>query len=184
MMGLISALKFLVLETYMVHFLETFVNPKSVAFYGANEKILTNMGTQQLLNLLDIGYQGKIYPIHPKLTTVLGLRAYPSLAEVPEIPDLVIVVLATRLIPTIFHEIGHKGTKNVILITAGFRETHNPDGEKEILKIAQQYGMRFLGPNCIGMLNTYTHYSATDPAVTCMFNCTWVSYPSFPGILS
>jgi acyl-CoA synthetase (NDP forming) len=167
-----------------MHFMERLVNPRSIAFYGANEKILTNMGTQQLLNIIDSDYRGRLYPIHPKLTTVLGLPAYPSIDAVPEVPDLAIVILATRIIPQIFEELGKKGVKHVILVTAGFRETANASGEQEIKAIADKYGIRFLGPNCIGMMNSFTHYSETDPSATCLFNCTWVSYPMGQGNVS
>ncbi|MBD3350907.1 MAG: CoA-binding protein, partial [Candidatus Lokiarchaeota archaeon] len=126
------------------HFLHSLLNPNSIAIYGANENLLGNMGSQQLLNILDNGYKGPVYPIHPRLESVMGLQAYKTIEEIPIIPDLVIVVLPTRLIPQIFKEIGEKGVKNVVLVTAGFREVDNKSAEEEIKNIANEYGFRFL----------------------------------------
>jgi acetyltransferase len=109
------------------HFLHKLMNPQSLCIFGANENLLTNMGCQELLNILDNGYLGNVYPIHPRLETVLGLKAYKTIAEVPEVPDLAIILLPKRIVPQVLTEIGEKGTKNVILVTAGFRETNNAE---------------------------------------------------------
>jgi acyl-CoA synthetase (NDP forming) len=166
------------------HFLEAFMNPSSIAFYGANDNILRTMGTTQLLNLIDNGYRGRIYPIHPKLDQVLGLKAYKTIAEVPEVVDMAIVILPTKIIPQIFVELGEKGIKNIILVTAGFRENNNLEGERELNRLAGKYQFHFLGPNCIGMLNTHCHHDPSNSAITSTFNCTWVSYLSGPGNVS
>jgi len=125
----------------MVHFLENFVNPKSVVIYGANNELITTMGTVQLLHLVDNGFKGNIYPLHPKLDTVLGLPAYKSLKDVPEVPDLAIVILRTDIVPQILTELAEKGTKNVVIVTAGFREQNNLTGEQQLKDIAAKYGM-------------------------------------------
>ncbi len=129
------------------HFLENFVNPKSIAFYGANNDILKTMGTAQLLNLLDSGYKGKVFPIHLNLESVLGLPTHKTISEIQEQVDLAIVILPTKVIPQIFRELGQKDVKNVILVTAGFREMNNAMGEKELNEIAKEYGIKFFGPN-------------------------------------
>lgn len=165
------------------HFLDAFLNPKSIAIYGTNENLLQNMASQMLLNAIDDGYKGRIYPIHPKLDVVFGLKVYKSILDLPETPDLAIVILPKNIVPQIFHEIGKKGTKNVVLVTAGFREVNNASGEEEIKAIAKQYGFRFFGPNCLGFQNTHTYYS-NDSSDTCILDFTWVNYKSNPGNVS
>ena len=73
------------------HFLHDFLRPKSIAVFGANNNFGTTMGTMQLIRIITSGYKGKIYPIHLKLNQVLGYKAYNSIAEIPETPDLVIM---------------------------------------------------------------------------------------------
>lgn len=165
------------------HFLDNLLNPNSIALYGANENLMSNMGSQQLLNILDNGYKGRVYPIHLKLDEVMGLKAYRSIADVPEIPDLAIVILPKRVVPSVFEEIGDKGVKNVVLVTAGFREVDDESGEAELNRLAQKYGFRFLGPNCLGFQNTHTIYSE-DLDKTCILNFTWVNYKTAPGNVS
>src|SRR6056297_2741184 len=163
-------------ETSNPHFLKDFVNPKSIAFFGANGNLLTNIASQQLINLFDNQYQGNIYPIHPKRDKVFGVKAYKNVLNVPETPDLAMIVVNRKYVPQIFKELHEKGTKHVILVTAGFRETGNEDAEKELNQLAEKYGIRFFGPNCIGMLNTHCHYSENDQEKTCVTNCTSINY--------
>jgi len=137
------------------HFLHGFLNPSSIAFYGANNKG-GSLASIQIMNLIKSGYNGNVYPIHLKLDSVMGFKAYKSIADLPEIPDLVVVVLPAEIVPRIFKEIGEKGTKKIILISGGFRELID-DREncltEEICRIVNQYGMRFIGPNCLGVFN-------------------------------
>ena len=161
------------------HYLTSFLNPQSVAIYGANENVPNNMGSIQLLTLIDNGYQGDIYPIHPTLDTIFGLKTYKTISEVPGPVDLVEIILPKRLIPSILEEIGQKGTKNVILVTAGFREMDDQDGRGVIQDMAQKYGLHILGPNCIGVMNAHTHVHASD--VPCVMNTTVQTYAMPPG---
>jgi len=139
------------------HFLHGFLNPKSVAFYGANNKG-GSLAAIQIMNLIKSNYDGNVYPIHLKLDSVMGFKAYRSIKDVPEVPDLVIIVLPAEVVPDIFKECGEKGVKRIILISGGFRELI---GEREntlteeILKIAKKYGIRFIGPNCLGVFNNW-----------------------------
>ena len=103
------------------HFLHGFLNPSSIAFYGANNKG-GSLAAIQIMNLIKSGYDGNIYPIHLNLESVMGFTAYKSLDEIPEIPDLVVVVLPAKVVPQIFKECGEKGVKRIILISGGFRE--------------------------------------------------------------
>lgn len=139
------------------HFLHKFLNPKSIAIYGANNKGNSLAGLQ-IMNLIKSGYDGKVYPIHLKLESVMGFKAYKKIANIPEIPDLVVIVLPAKIVPQIFRECGEKGVKRIVLISGGFRELI---GERkntlteEINDIAYEYGIRFIGPNCLGVYNNW-----------------------------
>ncbi|MFX0001554.1 MAG: CoA-binding protein, partial [Candidatus Hermodarchaeota archaeon] len=139
------------------HFLHGFLHPKSVAIYGANNKG-NSLACLQIMNLIKSSYNGKVYPIHLKLESVMGFKAYKNIIEVPEIPDLVLIVLPAKVVPQIFKECGKKGVKRIVLISGGFRELIE-DREntltEEIKDIAKEYGMRFIGPNCLGVYNNW-----------------------------
>ncbi len=168
-------------QSYESHPLHKILHPKSIAFYGANNDFLQTMGTIQLLNLIDQGYpKENLYPIHPRLDTVLGLKAYRIIAEVPVVPDLAFLVLPTRAVAQVMEELGQKGVDRVILVTAGFREVGDTAGEANVKQIAKKYGIRFVGPNCIGVFNSHL-----DPTHTERFlNTTWTHYPMKQGNIS
>nr|QEE17917.1 succinyl-CoA synthetase subunit alpha [Candidatus Prometheoarchaeum syntrophicum] len=159
------------------------MNPHAVAFYGANENVPYNMGALQLLTLIDNGFQGKIYPIHPNLETIFGLKAYKSIKEIPGKVDLAEIVVSKKHVPQILTELGEIGVNNVILVTAGFREINNNTGSNELKEIALKFGLHILGPNCIGILNTHTNYS-NNPNEACILNTTVQSYSLPPGNVS
>ncbi|MFX0027829.1 MAG: CoA-binding protein [Candidatus Hermodarchaeota archaeon] len=150
------------------HFLHDFLNPKSIAIYGANNTFGTTMGTMLLIRIINSKFKGKIFPIHLKLDTVLGYKAYKNIAEVPEIPDLVIIVLPPKVVPQVFRECGEKGVKKIVLISGGFRELIGDRTNtltEEIIDIAKSYGIRFTGPNCLGFYNSWIY-----PEVDAAFN--------------
>ena len=167
----------------MAHFLEEFMNPHTIAFYGANENIPYNMGAIQLLTLIDNGFKGKIYPIHPKLDTIFGKKVYKSIKDVPDKVDLAEIVVSKKHVPEILKELGEKGVKNIILVTAGFREINNEEGRTELQELISKYGLHILGPNCIGILNSHTKYS-TDPNEECVLNATVQNYSMPAGNVS
>ena len=139
------------------HFIHEILNPKSVAIYGANNSG-ASLACIQLMNMIISGYKGKIYPIHLNLDSVMGYKAYKSITEVPESPDLVIIVLPPKIVPEIFRECGEKGVKKIILISGGFREQKEERENTltdEICEIANEYGIRFIGPNCLGVFNNW-----------------------------
>ena len=139
------------------HFLHGFLNPKSVAFFGANNKG-SSLAAIQIMNLIKSNYDGKIYPIHLKLDSVLGYKAYKSIAEVPEIPELVIIVLSARLVPQIVEECGEKGVKRIIVTSGGFRELSDDRKNnltEEIISISNRYNIKIIGPNCLGVFNNW-----------------------------
>jgi acetyl-CoA synthetase (ADP-forming) len=138
------------------------LNPGSIAFYGASNNF-SAMGTTQFANLRDLGFKGVLYPIHPTLDEVQGVRAYRSVLDLPEIPDLALMVLPTRIVPQMMEECGRKGIRRVIVVSGGFNEVGG-DGvglQNRIVEIAKQYHMRFLGPNCIGVVNPWHKLNTT-----------------------
>jgi len=140
--------------------------PKSIAFFGASNN-LTTMGTMQLINIINGGFNGNIYPVHPKNDKIFNLKVYKKLSDLPETPDLVIMVVPTRLVPQFLDEMGELNITRAIIITAGFEEIGEVGKGKEIKRIANKYSIRFLGPNCLGVCNTHHN-----------FNTTWI--PFFP----
>jgi acyl-CoA synthetase (NDP forming) len=153
------------------------VNPKSVAFFGASNRF-TSMGSNQLNSLLSLGFEGKVYPIHPKEKRVQGLDAYKSVLDLPEIPDVAVMVLPTAVVPDMLAECGRKGTQRAVIVSGGFKEV-GKDGallESKIVEIADKYGIRFLGPNCIGVANPSHKYNTTF--------LPFVGQPGFIGMAS
>lgn len=147
--------------------LRLLMNPRSIAIAGANNSPM-KMGTLQALSIIKDGYPGALYPVHPTEKTVLGLKAYNAVADLPEAPDLAVLVVPTRQAAPVLEAFGKRGTRRAVVITAGFRETGDEgrtmeDGLKEI---AARYGMRFLGPNCMGMLNSQLSLNLTVAQLT------------------
>jgi len=138
------------------------INPGSIVFFGASNRF-TAMGTNQLHSLLSSGFDGKIYPIHPKEERVLDLKAYQRVEQLPQVPDLAVLVLPTHIVPQAMKECGKKGIKHAIVVSGGFKEVGGQGVELEIklLAIAERYGMRFLGPNCLGVANPHHNFNVT-----------------------
>ena len=130
-------------------------NPKSIAFFGASNNA-TSMGTGLLGSVLNLGFEGEIYPIHPKEDRVQNLKAYRNVIDLPNVPDLALIVLPTRIVPETMDACGKKGIKHAIVISGGFKEVGGKgvNLEKDLAAVANKHGMRFLGPNCIGVANT------------------------------
>jgi len=142
------------------HFLHEFLKPKSIAIYGANNTFGTTMGTMLLLRIINSNFKGKIFPIHLRLDLVLGYKAYKKISDVPEIPELVVIVLPPRVVPQVFKECGEKGVKKIVVISGGFRELVGDRKNtltEEIVEIANNYGIRFTGPNCLGLFNNWIY---------------------------
>ncbi|MEA3486523.1 MAG: acetate--CoA ligase family protein [Thermodesulfobacteriota bacterium] len=135
--------------------LHAIMNPSSIAFVGASNNF-TKMGSLQCLNLMHSGFSGDILPVHPKEETVLGKKAYRFIKDLPYAPDLAVLVVPTGLVPDMLEDFGKLGTKYAVIISGGFKETGKAgqDLESRISDIARRYGMRFVGPNCVGIINT------------------------------
>ncbi|MFX0169706.1 MAG: acetate--CoA ligase family protein [Candidatus Hodarchaeota archaeon] len=131
--------------------MERLLNPKSIAIVGASTNI-TKMGSLITFNVRAGGYQGQVYPINPKAKTVHGYPAYASVLDCPT-PDLAAIIVPKIAVPEILDQCAQAGIKNVILITAGYREV-GPNGEAaeaEITAIAKRHNFNLMGPNCVGI---------------------------------
>src|SRR5574339_86335 len=136
--------------------------PKSVAVIGATENP-GSVGRTIVWNLLSSTFGGTIYPVNPKRASILGIKAYPTLRDVPEVVDLIVVVTPAPSIPGIIKEAVDLGVKSAIIISAGFKET-GPAGvelERQILEHARRGNMRIIGPNCLGVMSPISGLNAT-----------------------
>ena len=146
-----------------MHPLKQMMYPSSLAFYGASNNPL-KMGTMQLANVLGTGYQGKVYPIHPTESEVLGIPAYKNIADVGAPVDLAQLTLPTEVVPQALDECGKAGIRRAVVISGGFKEAAGDRGgqlEQEIKEIAHRHGIRFLGPNCVGIFNSLCSLNST-----------------------
>lgn len=142
--------------------LDAFFAPRSVAVIGASATP-GKMGYILMDNIIRGGYRGSLYPINPKGGEILGRPAYPSIRDVPGEVDLAVIVVPAAAIPDVVEECGQKGVKALLIISAGFRET-GPEGarrEREVVARARKYGMRILGPNVLGLIDTISCLNAT-----------------------
>jgi acetyl-CoA synthetase (ADP-forming) len=138
------------------------VNPKSIVFFGASNNF-QRMGSIMLSSLETLGYEGTVYPIHRTEKEVRGHKAYPGVEDLPETPDLAIIVLPTDVVCETMEACGRKGIKHAIVVSGGFKEV-GPKGaerQQELEKIADAYGIRFLGPNCLGVANPHLKLNPT-----------------------
>jgi acyl-CoA synthetase (NDP forming) len=156
--------------------LDSLFNPRAVAVIGASSKELS-IGNRIIRNLLDFGFKGAIYPINPRADEIRGVRAYPSILDVPTDVDVVHMVIPARFVPQAITDCGQKGVKFVILNGGGFAEV-GPEGaaiQADCLANAKAHGIRIFGPNCQGIINS-------DPQVRAYCNFTFTK-PE-PGYIS
>ena len=145
--------------------LDAFFAPKSVAVIGATENAGT-VGRTIVKNLVASPFGGTVYPVNPKRPSVLGIKAYKSMAEIPEQVDLAVVVTPAGSVPGIIRECAEEGTKAAIVISAGFKEI-GPVGmelERQVLEEARRGNMRIIGPNCLGVMSPLSGLNATFAA--------------------
>jgi len=134
---------------------DAILRPRSIAVIGASRQPNT-IGWQILDNLLRFGFNGPLFPVNPKAGTIHSIKAYPSVEAIPDAVDLAIVVVPKHLVLGIAEECGRKGVKGLVVITAGFAEVGGEGVEREakLLETVKRYGMRMVGPNCMGVLNS------------------------------
>jgi len=139
------------------------LNAKSIAVIGASPDP-NKVGYAVLRNLL--AFPGKLYPVNPRHTLILGRTVYPTLSSIPEPVDIAVIVVPARLVPDIIKEAGNNGIPLVIIISSGFRESGKAGVqlEEQVLAIARQYGIRIVGPNCLGVMLPHQGINTTfDP---------------------
>ena len=127
-------------------------NPKSIAVIGASENP-DKLGNVILKNLVDGGYEGKIYPVNPKYEELLGLKCYPRVGSIKKQVDLAIFAVPAPIIPKLAEECGKNGVRGIVVLSAGFGETGEKKLEERLGKIVLKHGMAMIGPNCLGVMN-------------------------------
>ena len=136
--------------------LDKIMKPKSIAVIGASTKEHT-IGSDIMKRLQEYNFNGNIYPVNPKGGVIEGLQAYTSVLEIPGEVDLAIIVVNAKFVLSTIDQCHEKGIKGLCIITAGFKETgkEGAEAEKQLLAKVREYGMRCVGPNCLGVVNTH-----------------------------
>jgi acetyl coenzyme A synthetase (ADP forming)-like protein len=150
--------------------LDPLLSPRSIAVVGASRAPST-IGHQILANLVKYGYTGTVFPVNPNAAAVHAIKAWRSLSAISDPVDMALVCVPKDLVAQVAMEAGEKGVRAIVVISAGFREVDGEGAarEQELVAICRRYGMRLVGPNCMGVLNA-------DPAVS--MNATFA--PSMP----
>jgi acetyltransferase len=135
--------------------LRAFLNPKSVAVIGASRRPNT-IGNFVFRNLIQQDFKGVVYPVNPNAEVIAAIKAYPSILDIPGDIDLAIISIPADRVQQVVEECAHKGVRGVVVLTSGFSDI-GPDGmerQNKLVNTIRSYGMRMLGPNCMGMINT------------------------------
>ncbi|RME16858.1 MAG: bifunctional acyl-CoA synthetase/GNAT family N-acetyltransferase [Alphaproteobacteria bacterium] len=138
------------------------MNPRSIAVFGASDKA-DRVGAKVLSNLLADGFEGAIFPINPHHRSVAGLKCFPDIQSVGAEVDLAVIATPARTVPGIIRDCGEAGVRNAIILSAGFGEGDG-DGahyERELVEAARRAGVRFMGPNCVGLVRPWQKMNAT-----------------------
>ena len=138
------------------------IAPRSVAVLGASSDP-TRISGRPIAYMKSQGFQGGLYPINPNRAEIQGIKAYASIADLPETPDVAIVAVASDVAAASVEELGKRGVKGIVMFTAGFAEMDDAGGvvQDKMVATARSYGMRILGPNCLGVFDASRAYYAT-----------------------
>jgi acetyltransferase len=144
------------------HYLTSLFSPKSVAVFGASDRV-DSIGQIVFHNMLESNFQGALYPINSRVAEVQGRRAYASISEVEDEIELVVIATPPQTVPDIIEECGKHGVKAAVIITAGFGEigAEGQELERRLLENAKRYGIRLIGPNCLGVMRPSIGLNAT-----------------------
>jgi acetate---CoA ligase (ADP-forming) len=136
--------------------LDVIFSPRSIAVVGASRHP-GKIGYEILRNLIVNEYQGILYPVNPKATSIHGIRAYPNIGDIPDPVDLAVITLPADSAVEAADACGRKGVRGLVVITAGFREVGGAgvDREARLLEVCQRYDLTMIGPNCMGVINTH-----------------------------
>ena len=134
--------------------MEKFFYPRSLVVFGASITKM-NLGQIVLLNNKQLGYEGKLYGVGSQAGDVQGIPVYSDVADLPEIPDVAIFLTPAKTVPALMDACGRKGIRRIVIESGGFSEYSSGSHslEKEVLKVAEKYGMKVIGPNCVGTVN-------------------------------
>jgi acyl-CoA synthetase (NDP forming) len=132
--------------------IDAIFKPRSIAVTGASDK-RSRLGTMLLYNFINIGFEGKLYPINPEEEKVMGMKSYPSLKSIEGPVDLLVVSLHPDKVPQVIEEAAEKGVRGAIIFTSGYREQgeEGKKRERELVSIARKGNLRLIGPNCMGL---------------------------------
>ena len=147
-------------EADVVISMNRIMQPKAVAVIGASDET-GKIGNSVMKNLINGGYKGQIYPIHPKAAEIMGHKAYKSVKDVPGEIDAAVFAIPAKLVPGALIECGEKKIAGAILIPSGFAETGNHEGQAELVEIGRKYNIRMMGPNIYGFYYTPANLCAT-----------------------
>ena len=138
----------------MIKNIEPIMNPRSIAVVGATDRP-GSVGLAVFRNILDAGFQGLVYPVNPKAKTVQNVRAYPKLSDIPDEVDVAVIIVPAEIVCSVLEEAGQKQVKGAIVISAGFKEVGERGAEREgqLKETVAKYGIRTIGPNCLGVIN-------------------------------
>jgi len=142
--------------------LDKVFKPKSIAVIGASDKV-GSAGYRIFRNLIGSGYDGIVFPVNPKKESIQGVQAYASINDIPKVVDLAIIATPAKVVIDVVERCGKRGIKGILIVSAGFKEI-GEDGrllEKKLLKIKDKYGLRIVGPNCVGFILPYLNLNAT-----------------------
>ena len=136
------------------------MRPDAVAVVGASSET-GKIGNSVMKNLINGGYQGAIYPIHPSATEIMGKKAYKSVKDVPGVIDVAVFAIPAKFVAQALTECGEKKIPGAVLIPSGFAETGNVAGQEEVVAVARKYDIRIMGPNIYGFYYTPKNLCAT-----------------------
>ena len=141
----------------MSHVLDPIFRPKSVAVIGASRK-KGSIGRELLHSIIDYGFNGMLFPVNPQAKVIHSIKCYPSVLSIQDEVDLAVIVVPKAIVPQALIDCGRKGIKGIVMITAGFGEVGDKKADDEVKSILKEYGMRMVGPNCMGIINTDPEY--------------------------
>ena len=149
------------MSEFDIEHLKYLFEPRSVAIIGASRNPKA-WGHVILKNIINYGFEGKVYPVNPKADNLLGLKCYPDIRNVPDDVDVAIIAVPAKIVPRVMKACVEKGVKVAVVITAGFSEI-GPEGrelEKEVVRIAKKGNIRIVGPNCMGLFVAKSKFDA------------------------
>ncbi|NQS99178.1 MAG: acetate--CoA ligase family protein [candidate division Zixibacteria bacterium] len=155
----------------MSNILDAIFRPQSVAVIGASRRH-GSIGREIVHAIIEYGFNGMVFPVNPKAKVIHSIKCYRSVLEIPDEVDMAVIVVPKPLVNQALIDCGRKEVKGIVMITAGYSEVGNKADELEVKQLIEQYNMRLVGPNCMGIINTHSDYQ---------LNATFASTPPIKG---